>query len=160
MTRGTEAAKQKQAVDASSFRRTTSVVEEVPVERDERGAIVRVIRSGDEEEKRKRNPLGDPLNDLEDEYEEGEMQTRRRRKEVTMDRGVIPELERLAERPSAPVVRKQSLREEEWIRALVERYGDDYRMMFWDRRLNPMQQSEGDIKRRVLRWKRGREGAG
>ncbi|KAH0551008.1 hypothetical protein GP486_007631 [Trichoglossum hirsutum] len=71
---------------------------------------------------------------------------------------VVRQLEEQAKRgvPKAP--RMQSAREEEWVERLVAKYGDDYRKMFWDRKLNPMQQSEGDIRKRVLRWKSRREG--
>jgi nucleolar protein 16 len=44
------------------------------------------------------------------------------------------------------------------VEALVEKYGDDYGKMMRDRRLNPMQQSEGDLKRRVKRWQQSRSG--
>lgn len=50
--------------------------------------------------------------------------------------------------------RKQSKREQEWAQRLVEKHLDDYGAMFRDPVLNPMQQSEGDIKKRVLMWKR------
>ncbi|KAL9007454.1 MAG: hypothetical protein Q9180_009651, partial [Flavoplaca navasiana] len=48
--------------------------------------------------------------------------------------------------------RKQSRREEEWVESLVEKYGDDVGKMVRDRKLNPMQQSHGDIARRVRIW--------
>jgi nucleolar protein 16 len=35
----------------------------------------------------------------------------------------------------------------------VSRYGDDYGKMARDRKLNPMQQTETDIKKRVKKWK-------
>lgn len=57
----------------------------------------------------------------------------------------------------AKVERVQSGREKDWVEALVERYGEDYRGMAWDRKLNPFQQSEGDIKRRVAKWRVQRE---
>ncbi|KAK6354845.1 Nucleolar protein 16 [Orbilia brochopaga] len=49
--------------------------------------------------------------------------------------------------------RSQSEREVDWVRRLVEKHGDDYQAMFWDRELNIRQQSVGDIKRRVKKWK-------
>ena len=50
------------------------------------------------------------------------------------------------------VERNQSGRETEWVARLVEKYGSDYKKMTWDRKLNPFQQSEGDIKKRVLKY--------
>ncbi|KAF8454745.1 ribosome biogenesis protein Nop16, partial [Terfezia claveryi] len=48
-------------------------------------------------------------------------------------------------------------REKQWIERLVERYGEDYRKMSWDRKLNPHQQSEGDIRKRVVKWRQMKE---
>jgi len=65
----------------------------------------------------------------------------------------------LIERASrgAKVERNQSEREKEWIERLVERYGEDYRKMSWDKKLNPYQQSEGDIRKRVVKWRQVKE---
>ncbi|KAJ6261313.1 hypothetical protein Dda_3982 [Drechslerella dactyloides] len=51
--------------------------------------------------------------------------------------------------------RVQSDREMDWARRLLEKHGDDYQAMFWDRELNLRQQSVGDIKRRVKKWREG-----
>ncbi|KAL9007332.1 MAG: hypothetical protein Q9180_009693 [Flavoplaca navasiana] len=53
--------------------------------------------------------------------------------------------------------RKQSRREEEWVERLVEKYGDDVGKMVRDRKLNPMQQSHGDIAKRVKIWRETRK---
>ncbi len=99
------------------------------------------------------NPLNDALNELSDSepdvivaYVSSHAPT-----------GIVRELEEEASLEAKKKPRQQSQREEEWIENLVATYGEDYRSMVRDRRLNPMQQSEGDLRRRVRRWK-GRQG--
>lgn len=48
--------------------------------------------------------------------------------------------------------RQQSDREKEWVERLVAKYGKDFKKMEKDRKLNPMQQTAKDIKRRVEKW--------
>ena len=124
----------------------TLLPEEVRVERDpETGNILRVIRP--DEDEAVPNPLHDPLNDLEEQ-------------EVTTSKpsvnGIIADLEREAaeeeQRLAKKRPRQQSQREEEWIMRLVEKHGQDTRAMARDKKLNPMQQAEGDISRRVQKW--------
>jgi nucleolar protein 16 len=62
-------------------------------------------------------------------------------------------LEEIAESGIKKRPRQQSEREEEWIANLVQKHGDDYNAMFRDRKLNPMQQSVGDLKKRIKKWK-------
>ena len=110
-------------------------------------------------QKKNKNPLNDLLNELEsdDELEDGG-----RAREVvnvgsTAVGGIVEQLEAAAMagiKKTRP--RMQSRREEEWIEALVRRWGENYKGMMSDRRLNPMQQSEGDLRRRIERWKEGR----
>lgn len=50
--------------------------------------------------------------------------------------------------------RLQSEREEDWIARLVNKYGDDYVRMARDMKLNPFQQTVGDLKKRVAKWKK------
>lgn len=93
------------------------------------------------------NPLDDPLNDL---GEDGES--------VGEENDIITQLEAQVDKEAAIEAKKkrprqQSTREEEWIARLVEAYGDDTSAMFKDRKLNPMQQSQGDIARRLKKWK-------
>jgi nucleolar protein 16 len=124
---------------------------EARVERDPTtGNILRVVSGGadDDEDIEEENPLNDPLNDLE----------ARPPPEVRASTAIVEALEAEAAEEEARLAakkqpRKQSTREEEWISKLVDKYGDDYGKMTRDRKLNPMQQSEGDIKRRARRWR-------
>jgi len=54
-----------------------------------------------------------------------------------------------------PRRRTVSVREEDWMRRLVERHGEDYGAMVRDKELNVRQQTRGDIERRVRRWREG-----
>jgi nucleolar protein 16 len=74
------------------------------------------------------------------------------------DTEVTQQLEEYALSGVERAPRTQSKREEEWVQALVEKHGDDYRAMFWDRQLNPMQQSQGDIRKRVRKWRERHKG--
>ncbi|KAK1760671.1 nucleolar protein 16 [Echria macrotheca] len=123
-------------------------INEVKVERDPAtGRILKVLSDP--------NPLGDPLNDIpsssetsdiEDDGEEwaGLEDGRKKRKPI-----VVQELEREAARPTEPKKRHQSEREVEWLRDLVGRHGEDVEGMARDRKLNPMQQTAADIRRRL-----------
>jgi nucleolar protein 16 len=122
--------------------------EEVEVERDlETGRILRVVRTGDEKEK-VFNPLNDPLNEL-----EAAPEPVKKGKST----GIIAELEQQAAEEAEKLEkrrpRQQSTREEEWISSLVAKHGDNIAAMVRDRKLNPMQQTQGDISRRVKKWK-------
>ena len=68
---------------------------------------------------------------------------------------VISRLERQAGAVKGVSKRKPSAREREWLSRLEAKYGKDYVRMAGDMKLNPMQQSEGDIRRRFRRWKDG-----
>ena len=131
------------------------VITETRVERDpQTGRILRVIRPDGRSDdaitrKRKLNPLNDILEDLSGEETIGM---------IPKTSDVIAQLEAQADEEAASLARKrrprqQSQREEEWIARLVEKYGDDTRAMARDVKLNPMQQSEGDLSRRLKRWK-------
>ncbi len=132
----------------AGFQPANLQAQEVQVERDpETGRIIRIIRPDDEEDID--NPLNDPLNDLM-EYDNGQSSA----KPVN---DVIAQLEAQAAEEEESLAnkrpRQQSQREEEWITKLIEKHGDDTKAMVRDRKLNPMQQTEGDINRRVRKWK-------
>ena len=155
---------------------TVLVPRTAKIERDPNtGAILRVIQdekgNKDVEKARRlgRKPLEDPLNDEESGDEisgtrsqhDMHLPTRNAsREEGNKDGRIIQELEvQAATTGTKKRPRKQSKREEEWIEQLMGRYGDDVGKMVRDRKLNPMQQSEGDIRKRIRLWKqRRREG--
>lgn len=139
-------------------------VGEARVERDpETGKILRVLRDDDEEieiagrKRRKTNPLGDPVDDIPD--PEGVSKPAQQNNPGS---DIVRQLELQAAQEEEAVKkrkpRQQSKREQEWIERLVNKYGDDYRAMARDMKLNPMQQSEGDLRRRIQKWKASRSG--
>lgn len=119
---------------------------EARVERDpETGKIIRVFHD------KKENPLNDPLNS---DDENGEGFEGFGDEEGSIPRNeIVQMLEEQASRAGEKRERQQSEREKEWIERLVKRWGENYSAMVRDRRLNPMQQTEPDIKRRVQKWK-------
>lgn len=128
---------------------TALSTKEARVERDpETGKITRVIHADE-----KFNPLNDPLmSDSEDEDMEYEEFDGFEGEEEKPGKEIIAALEEQAARPAEKKPRTQSVREKEWCARLVEKWGSDYRSMMRDRKLNPMQQTEADITRRVKKF--------
>ncbi|KAK2628569.1 hypothetical protein QTJ16_001672 [Diplocarpon rosae] len=125
------------------------------VERDpETGKILRVIHDG-----KKANPLNDPLNDIEDaemaddgeEFGGFDAGSGGEKKQATTD--IVRRLEEQAAMVGEKRDRTQSEREREWIERLVLAHGENFEKMARDRRLNPMQQTPNDLRRRVGKWK-------
>ncbi|KAJ9633936.1 hypothetical protein H2201_008945 [Coniosporium apollinis] len=127
---------------------TTIDVQEARIERDSATGELRIL--DDPSARRKLNPLNDPLNELSDfsgvkEWEGfGNVPQVRSGAGTTVGR----ELKGQASQGVRKAPRKQSAREEEWIEKMVEKYADDYGKMVRNRKLNVVQQSEGDIRRR------------
>ncbi|KAF5858080.1 Nucleolar protein 16 [Aspergillus alliaceus] len=133
---------------------------ETKVERDpETGKIVRVIHPEEHEmievagrKVRKSNPLNDPLNDSSD--DDMEVSNSQKKRSTNM---VVQQLERQADKEGNAVKAKKprhlSQREVEWVTRLIERHGDNISAMVRDKKLNPMQQTEGDLRRRIRKFK-------
>ena len=128
------------------------------VSRDAEGNIVKVIHKGNAA-----NPLNDPLNAMEGESEEDQsLGTSDRTNKGTMNyAGIVPKLEaaalaELVEVGKRRQPRMQSQRERVWIEQLVEKYGQDIRSMSKDPKLNPNQQTEADIRKRIEVWRKSR----
>ncbi|KAM7221652.1 Ribosome biogenesis protein Nop16 [Rhypophila decipiens] len=123
-------------------------VREVKVERDADGKIIRIIRD--------ENPLNDPLNALDSDGEGGENPFAPMEDDGEEWGGidgpqseVVRQLEAEANRPIEKKVRHQSEREKEFLQRLVDKHGDDVDAMVRDMKLNPMQQTRGDLSRRL-----------
>lgn len=137
--------------------------EEVQVERDpETGKIVRVIHNDQQDQevllfgrkRRRDNPLNDPLDDL-PEPQPGA--TERPAAETQFIRQLEARVAQEEEALKHRKPRHQSQREQEWIQRLVEKYGDNIQAMVRDRKLNPFQQSEGDLRRRIRKWRESQQ---
>lgn len=136
------------------------VYSEARVERDpETGKILRVLDRGGRD-----NPLNDPLRQFDSDSSDEEQDSDNKHsdewagageEEEVEDSRVVRELERQANRPVEKPVRHQSELEIEWLQRLVGRHGDDVETMAKDLKLNPMQQTGADIKRRLRRWREG-----
>lgn len=129
---------------------TGTVYSEARVERDPvTGRIVRIVREG---EGQKKNPLNDPLARFDEDSENeggGEEWEGIDEEEESKRPAVIRQLEKEANAPREKTVRHQSEREVEWLEKLVAKHGDDTSAMARDLRLNPMQQTGSDIRRRL-----------
>lgn len=101
--------------------------------------------------RRKTNPLDDPLNELSEveDFAPEDSETGAPSEVVSaLELQAAAEEEKVKKRKP----RHQSKREEEWLARLVEKHGDNVPAMVRDRKLNPMQQTEGDIRRRLRKW--------
>lgn len=68
---------------------------------------------------------------------------------------VIDELVEYTEKNAAkPRAAKPKEEEEGFLEELYEKYGDDYGKMKWDKKLNPLFLSEGQLKKKIAVWKK------
>ncbi|KAF1821213.1 uncharacterized protein K489DRAFT_322946 [Dissoconium aciculare CBS 342.82] len=148
-------------ITSSSKRNQKIDLSEAKIERDpETGKILRVLDG----EAPKANPLNDPLNDLDSDSEDdtgifslqNQHEAVMKKPSSTSKSAVTDTVRQLEEEASRPVTkykRKQPDGEREFIEALVEKYGDDTGKMARDIKINYMQRSEGDLKKRIKRWR-------
>jgi nucleolar protein 16 len=132
---------------------------EARIERDSStGRILRVL----DEASVKANPLHDPLNHLESNSDASEVDEdapfgqhghANRHAARAASTPVVAELEREAARPEKKYKRRMPEGEKAFVQELVEKYGDDYEAMQRDVKINYMQRSAGDLKRRVNMWR-------
>lgn len=137
-------------------------ITEAKIERDpETGRILRVFDGSET----RSNPLKDGLNELDSDSDDGlyslENQhgntDRRAEKASTTDSAgkteTIRELEKEANKPVMKYKRKQPEGERVFVEELVRKYGDDYEKMARDMKINYMQRSAGDLKKRIKKWR-------
>jgi nucleolar protein 16 len=128
---------------------------EARIERDPvTGKIVRVL----DETVVKANPLNDPLNDLDSESDEDMAYDKHGHPTngtipKAPNTAVVAQLQQEAAKPEKKYKRKQPEGEKAFVKELVEKYGDDYAAMARDMKINYMQRSEGDLKRRIRKWR-------
>jgi nucleolar protein 16 len=119
------------------------------VERDPvTGKITRIISSS---ASAAFNPLNDPLAkfDRDSDAESEEEAEAEEWDGFEEDKGkLVHQLERMAKVPREKRVRHQSEREMEWLQRLRERHGDDFQAMARDGKLNPMQQTAADVRKK------------
>lgn len=129
---------------------TRSAIRSVKVERDAEGKIVKVIHRD--------NPLNDPLNDIDfssdedDDDKDVQQQTEATGKQPR-EMKIVDLLEQQASVPTESHKRHQSAREREWIERLVAKHGDNVAAMARDGKLNPMQQTVGEIKKKLKTYR-------
>jgi nucleolar protein 16 len=131
-----------------------AVVTSARVERNADGKIIKIHMPEDSGRPPRANPLNDPLrqfdSDSEDEDEE-EWGGVEENEDDENKPEVLRMLEEEAARPELKKPRHQSEQEAEWLEKLIKRHGENYEAMAWDRKLNPMQQTAGDLRRRVAK---------
>ncbi|KAI5287162.1 Nucleolar protein 16 [Ascosphaera atra] len=150
-------------IGGAHTKKASTAADEVQVERDLRtGKILRIVRPEEDEEVeitgwkvKKNNPLNDSLADVLNTPWPGTGTGEKQKSEIVMQLEAQAIIEVAALKHRKP--RHMSKREEEWLELLAKKHGDNIIGMVKDKELNPMQQTEGDIRRRVRKWKEAKK---
>ena len=144
-------------IASATARRTAAPQREARVARDPAsGAILRVLDDDGGGTAGKPNPLRDPLNELDDSDPEAWCDfamAPRRSGAAAAGHAVVRRMEAQVRGAARRAPPPMSAWERDYLQCLVEKHGDDFGAMFWDRRLNYMQETEAHLRRRVKRWK-------
>ncbi|KAI5301108.1 Nucleolar protein 16 [Ascosphaera atra] len=153
-------------IGGAHTKKVSSYADEVQVERDLRtGRILQITRTEEDEQVevggkkvRKNNPLNDPLVYVLNTPLCDTATCEKQNSEVVMQLQAQAMFEEASLKHRKP--RHMSNREEEWLELMAKKHGDNINGMVKDKKLNPMQQTQGDIKRRLRKWKKAKEMTG
>lgn len=121
---------------------------EARIQRDEAGNVIKVIYG-----KKKLFDIDQDVDELRRQIAHREEKEEKDGESGNQKTEFIKRLEEFASQPVYRRERTMSRREDEWLQRLYEKHGNDYKKMFFDKQLNINQQSIGDIKRRMRKWK-------
>lgn len=123
--------------------------------KDDNGKVIKIVygtkkliskqanHNKDSENRDSENEDGDDGDDDDAEDEEDDQSEARQ---------VIAELEELSRIPKKKEVHKMNELEQYRYKKLIEKYGQDYERMKWDKKLNPFQLSPGQLRKEIKRY--------
>ena len=122
--------------------------------RDEDGNVIDIIEGGEVDEAKESTPWGKSMRGWEDDDNEQDTITSsssaaasKRKPAAKSD--VVEKLESMPD--PGPLPRHVSQLEAHWLLSIVRKHGDDVDAMFMDRKLNELQKTKGEIRKRLQR---------